>query len=68
MFTSGLVSIPDHPVLIRELRLLEQVNAPGGRPKVTHPRGGHDDYATAVCGALCSLGHFHSYRPDFGLD
>jgi hypothetical protein len=52
LFTRGLVRLPDHPVLLRELRLLERQTHRGGRDSVDHPRNGHDDYANALCGAL----------------
>jgi hypothetical protein len=62
MFTRGLVSLPDHPVLLRELRLLERRTHPSGRDSVDHGRGGHDDHANAVCGAIDAV------TRAFGLD
>jgi hypothetical protein len=38
--------------LIRELRLLERRTHRSGKDTVDHPRGGHDDFANAVCGEL----------------
>jgi hypothetical protein len=55
LWTRGLVSIPDHPALVRELRLLERIPGRIGKDQVTHPRGVHDDLANAVCGALAML-------------
>ena len=52
LFTRGLVSLPDHPALLRELRLLERIPGRVGKDQVTHPRGVHDDLANAVCGCL----------------
>jgi hypothetical protein len=54
LFTRGLVRLPDHAKLSRELRLLERETHRSGRDSVHHPRNGneHDDYANAVCGAL----------------
>jgi hypothetical protein len=52
LFTRGLVSIPDYPPLIRELRLLERIPGRIGKDQVTHPRNCHDDLANVVCGAL----------------
>jgi hypothetical protein len=52
LFTRGLVRLPDHPVLLRELRLLERVVHKGGRDSVGHPKNGRDDYANALCGCL----------------
>jgi hypothetical protein len=50
LFTRRAVAIPDHPQLIRELRLLERATHRGGRDSVDHPRAGSDDYANALCG------------------
>jgi hypothetical protein len=47
-FTRGLVSLPDHSVLLRELRLLERSPTRMGREQVTHPRGCHDDHSNVV--------------------
>ena len=54
-WSRGLVEIPDHPALIRELRLLERIPGRIGKDQVTHPRNCHDDLANAVCAviALC---------------
>jgi hypothetical protein len=66
LFTRGLVRLPDHAKLLRELRLLERQTHRGGKESVDHPRGGHDDYANAVCGVLHNLslrlGYDLSYR------
>jgi hypothetical protein len=55
LFTRGLVSLQDHPRLIKELRLLERRVHRSGKDSVDHGRSGHDDYANAVCGCLRSL-------------
>jgi hypothetical protein len=52
LWTRGHVEIPDHAVLVRELRLLERIPGRVGRDQVTHPRGAHDDLANVVAGAL----------------
>jgi len=52
LFSRGTVRLPDHPKLIRELRLLERSTSRMGRDSVDHPRGGSDDFANAACGAL----------------
>jgi hypothetical protein len=52
LWTRGLVTIPDHPALVRELRLLERIPGRIGKDQVTHPRGVHDDWANATCAAL----------------
>jgi hypothetical protein len=55
LFTQGLVSLPDHPRLIRELRLLERRTSRMGRDVVDHGRSGSDDYINSVAGALRML-------------
>jgi hypothetical protein len=61
LFTRGLVRLPDHPKLLRELRLLERHTHRSGKDTVDHGRGGHDDYANAVCGVLRSLSNYLGY-------
>jgi hypothetical protein len=51
-FMREQISIPDHPALIQELRGLERRTSRMGRDSVTHPPGGHDDYANALAGCL----------------
>jgi hypothetical protein len=50
MFAREQVSLPDHAQLIRELRGLERRTSRMGRDTVSHPPGGHDDYANALAG------------------
>jgi hypothetical protein len=52
LFTQGLVSLPDHPRLIRALRLLERRTSRIGRDVVDHGRSGSDDYINAAAGVL----------------
>jgi hypothetical protein len=52
LFSRGLVSLPEHRCLCRELRLLERHVSRAGRDRVDHGRGGSDDYANAVFGVL----------------
>jgi hypothetical protein len=54
-FTRGLISIPDHPRLVRELRLLERRTSRVGKDVVDHGRVGSDDYANALAGMLYAL-------------
>jgi hypothetical protein len=61
LFTRGLVRLPDHSKLLRELRLLERIAHRGGRESVDHPRGAHDDFANALCGALRTLANAHGF-------
>ncbi len=55
LFTRGVVRLPDHPRLVRELRLLERHTHRSGKDTVDHGRNGHDDYANAACGVLYTL-------------
>src|SRR5262249_24039806 len=50
LWARGLISIPDHPRLLRELRLLERRTHRSGKDTVDHGRSGHDDLANALCG------------------
>jgi len=52
LFSSGRVRLLDHDRLTTQLRQLERRVRPGGRDSITHPSRGHDDCATAACGAL----------------
>jgi hypothetical protein len=50
LFTREEISIPDHPQLLRELRLLERRTSRAGKDCITHPPGGHDDFANSLAG------------------
>jgi hypothetical protein len=50
LFTRQAISIPNHPQLLRELRLLERRTHRSGRDTVDHGPRGADDFANAVCG------------------
>jgi hypothetical protein len=65
LFTRRLVRLPEHPTLLRELRLLERQTHRGGRDSVDHPRGQHDDHANSLCGALQQLSDHLGYRTDY---
>jgi hypothetical protein len=54
-FARGLVHLPDHARLLRELGLLERHTHRSGKDTVDHGRGGSDDHANAVCGLLHGL-------------
>lgn len=51
-FNRGGVGIPDHPILLRELRGLERRVHRSGKDTVDHGAHGSDDHANALCGAL----------------
>jgi hypothetical protein len=52
LWSRGLVSIPDHQSLIRELRLLERRTARSGKDTIDHGVSGSDDYANSLFGCL----------------
>lgn len=52
LVNSERVKLLDHPALLSELRRLERRSRGGGRDRVGHPPGGHDDVAAAAAGAL----------------
>jgi hypothetical protein len=63
LFTRGLARLPDHPRLLRELRLLERKTHRSGKDSVDHGRNGTDDYANAVCGVMYALSNHLGYLP-----
>jgi len=52
LFTSGRVRLLDSKRLVHQIASLERRTSPGGRDRINHPGGGHDDLANAACGAL----------------
>jgi hypothetical protein len=52
LITAAECELLDHPLLKHQLKELERRVSPKGLPVITHPPGGHDDYANAVCGAI----------------
>ena len=61
LFARGLVRLPDHPKLLRELRLLERHSHRSGKDTVDHGRSGNDDHANACCGLLRNLSNHLGY-------
>jgi hypothetical protein len=51
-FTRGVVSIPSHAVLVRELRQLERRTARSGKDSVSKGVGSFDDHANSLFGAM----------------
>jgi hypothetical protein len=51
-FNRGAVSIPDHAILLRELRGLERRVHRSGKDSVDHGKRGSDDCANALVGAM----------------
>jgi hypothetical protein len=60
--------LPEHRRLGRELRLLERHVSRAGRDRVDHGRGGSDDYANAVFGALNLAMTGSRYRYNSSMD
>jgi hypothetical protein len=52
LFARRVVRLPDHPRMLRELRLLERTTGNGGKDAVNHGRNGHDDFSNVACGVL----------------
>jgi hypothetical protein len=67
-FSRGLVSLPEHRRLGRELRLLERHVSRAGRDRVDHGRNGSDDYANAVFGAVHMVMAGSRYRYDCSMN
>jgi hypothetical protein len=61
LWMRGLISIPEHPTLLRELRLLERRTSRMGKDVVDHGRVGTDDYANAVAGCIHMLANKSNY-------
>jgi hypothetical protein len=59
-FARRVVRLPDHPRMLRELRLLERSTNAGGKDAVNHARGGHDDFSNVACGVLRVLDARHA--------
>ena len=51
LFSTGKIEAPDHPILRRELMMLERRTRASGKDAIVHPNGLHDDLANAMCGA-----------------
>jgi hypothetical protein len=60
LFARGMASIPPHPALLRELRLLERRVSRSGKDSVGSPANATDDHANALFGALVLAGTHRS--------
>jgi len=64
LFAQRTIDILDHPKLIRELNMLDRRPTAGGRDRVDHPRGQHDDHANALAVASALVrGGETSFKP-----
>ena len=52
VLNAGTVELLDHAILRRQLCLLERFVGRTGQDTISHPKGGHDDVANAVSGAV----------------
>jgi hypothetical protein len=52
LFMSGRVRLLDHKRLVTQFASLERRTMPGGRDRIDHGVGGHDDLCNAAAGAL----------------
>lgn len=59
---NGAVTLPAHQRLQREFKDLEYELTRGGKTKIHHPGGGHDDHPDAV--ALAAYGRRHTHGAD----
>jgi hypothetical protein len=64
LFTRGLVSLPDHKRLRRELQLLERRTHRSGKDSIDHGPRGSDDYSNVVAGVLRDLSNYLGYNLD----
>ena len=55
VLNAGEIELPDHPELIHQLCNLERRTRSGGKDKIDHLPGGHDDLANVVAGAAYVL-------------
>jgi hypothetical protein len=67
LFTRGCISLPDHPGLVRELRLLERRTSRSGKDVVDHGPSGHDDFANVALGAAWLCRPAKQIDPDIGM-
>lgn len=63
LVNAGHVVLLDRPDLLRELRGLERRRGIGGRDRVDHRRGAHDDASNAAMGALVRAVNAERQKP-----
>lgn len=56
LFTSGRVRLLDNKRLVSQFASLERRTSAGGKDRVDHGPGGHDDVCNSAAGALVTLG------------
>ena len=55
VLNTGEIELPDHPELIHQLCNLERRTRSGGKDKIDHLPGGHDDLANVAAGVAYVL-------------
>lgn len=63
MVNSNIVLLLDQSILLKELRGLQRSRGTGGRDRVDHRPGQHDDMAAACAGALVKSARAESQEP-----
>lgn len=63
LVNAARVRLLDHPELLRQLRGLERRRGWGGKDRVDHRRGQHDDLANAAAGAIVLCAQGAAYVP-----
>jgi hypothetical protein len=67
LINSRAVDLIEHDRLMTQLVGLERRTSRGGKDSIDHPRGGHDDLANAVAGALGRAARLSASAADFRL-
>jgi len=67
LLAQGRLRLLDAPPLVRELRRLERRPQVGGKVRVDHPRGAHDDYANALALAVAAGARQPVFGVHFGI-
>ena len=63
LINTRAVELLDDPETLQELKSLERRKGSGGRDKIDHSSGSHDDRANAVAGVVTMLADYMSERP-----
>ncbi len=58
LMTQGLVELLDNKRLLHQLRGLERRTRSGGRDRVDHAKGSHDDLSNVVAGVSVMAGQY----------